>query len=109
MEVIATWSGRGPCLCSGEWTLTIDGHDYTNMIPKELRNDCMRTAGVYETWYFGGDSGWEACWETYDDGMDFSEWEQHNPWINDIPAPNELIFEAFQKEDFRQGSCGGCI
>lgn len=107
MEVVATWSGGWPCLCYGGWSLTIDGHDYTNMIPEKLRDSCMKTAGEYERWYFGED--WDEIWEKYDDGMDFPEWEQHNPWINDIPAPNELIFEAFQKEDFRPGSCGGCI
>lgn len=109
MEVVAEWSGGYPCLCAGEWSLTIDGHDYTDMIPEKLREHHMNTLGEYSAWYFGGDSGWDEQWETYEDGEDFSDWERHNPWINDIPAPNELIFEAFQKQDFRLHSCGGCI
>ena len=38
MKVEAKWSGSYPWLCSGEWTLFIDGKDMSDKIPKELRN-----------------------------------------------------------------------
>lgn len=34
MKVEANWSGSYSCLCSGEWTLFIDGKDVSDKIPK---------------------------------------------------------------------------
>lgn len=107
MEVIAHWSGSYPSLCFGDWSLTIDDKDYTSMIPEKLATRPMGTFGEYSQWHFTDD--WDEKWETYEDGLDFPEWECINSWVNDIPAPNNLIYEAFQKEDWRYNSCGGCI
>lgn len=32
--VEAKWSGLYPCLCSGEWTLKVNGKDVSDKIPK---------------------------------------------------------------------------
>lgn len=105
--VIATWTGKYPNLCSGEWRLTIDGKNYSDKIPEELRTDCMDTEGTYNRWYF---VNWSEEWETYSDGLSFSAWEKQNAyWINNLPADNKEIFKAFQLNDWRHGECGGCI
>ena len=105
--VVTIWTGEYPNLCSGEWRLTIDGKDYSDKIPEELRTDCMDTEGTYNRWYF---HNWSEEWETYSDGLNFSEWEKQNAyWINTLPADNEEIFKAFQLNDWRHGECGGCI
>lgn len=104
--VIAKWSGEYPCLCSGEWSLFIHGEDYSHMIPKDLRTSHMNIAGTYQEWYF---VDWIEQFEDYEDGLEFEEWIAANPWVYDLPAPLFDIYLAFQAEDWRPGSCGGCI
>ena len=41
MKVEAKWSGSYPNLCSGEWTLFIDGKDMSDKIPKDLINEII--------------------------------------------------------------------
>ena len=50
--VVAEWTGRFPCLCSGEWRLTIGGVDWSNAIPIDKRYSHMNTAGTYQEWHF---------------------------------------------------------
>ena len=45
--IIAKWSGKYPCRCSGKWSLFIEGVDYSHMIPEDLRTSHMNTAGTY--------------------------------------------------------------
>ena len=44
--------GGYPNLCSGEWTLFIDGKDMSNKIPKDLRNEPMNTKDIYSSWRY---------------------------------------------------------
>ena len=44
----AIWTGKWPCLCSGEWKLIINGIDYTFVIPEEKRTQPMDTLGEYQ-------------------------------------------------------------
>ena len=104
--VIAKWSGKYPCRCSGEWSLFIKGVDYSHLIPEDLRTSSMNTAGTYQKWYF---VDWVETFEDYEDGLEFEEWVAANPWVHDLPAPSLDIYLAFQSEDFRPGECGGCI
>ena len=53
MKVEANWSGGYPNLCSGKWTLFIDGKDMSDKIPKDLINEPMYTNGIYPSWQFG--------------------------------------------------------
>lgn len=76
------------------------------MIPKELRTSHMNTAGTYQRWHF---VDWFEVFEDYEDGLEYEEWLAENPWANDLPAPSLDIYMAFQAEDWRYGSCGGCI
>lgn len=105
--VIAKWSGEYPCLCSGEWTLIIGGVDYSHMIPEDRRTGHMNTAGTYQEWWFDDD----MCEQfgDYEDGLEYEEWLAENPWVRDLPAPSFDIYLAFQFEDWRHNSCGGCI
>lgn len=110
-KVTAEWSGKFPNLCRGEWTLIIDGKDVSEKIPAKIRKSHMRTFGAYDTWHF--DDDWNEVWETYDAGLSESEWiKENNPWLSSITTDQEVlgeIFRAFQSEDWRHNSCGGCI
>ena len=108
----AEWTGRYPNLCMGEWKLWKDGNDVSYLIPADLRHSAlgMNTAGTYPAWTF--DEDWNDNWWSYEDGMDEEAWCQANhEWLQDIGARDEWgdIFQEFQKYDFRQGCCGGCI
>ena len=70
----------------------------------------MYTLGVYSSWHF--DSDCIEQFEDYTDGMDFEEWCKDNEsWIHLICKSEYYkdLYEAFQQEDWRYESCGGCI
>lgn len=108
--VKANWSGSCPCLCSGEWTLEVNGVDVSIHIPEELRESPMNTNGTFQTWHF---EDWAEVFEDYDDGLDGYEWIAENKYWLDLITDNYdvqmEIFYAISKQDWRYGSCGGCI
>ena len=105
--VVAEWTGEYPCLCSGEWRLTIGGVDWSNAIPADKRFSHMNTAGTYQEWWFDDD----MCEQfgDYEDGLDFEEWIAENEWVMSLPAAPQDVFQAIQAQDFSPGECGGCI
>lgn len=108
--VKANWSGSYPCLCSGKWSLEVNGVDVTCYIPKEIINEPMDTLGEYESWHF---EDWTEVFEDYVDGLNCNEWiEKNKYWLDiitdDVDVQTE-IFNAINAEDWRYGSCGGCI
>lgn len=110
MNIKVEWIGKWPCLCSGEWKLTIDGEDKSSFIPEELRRSEMGTFGTYSSWHF---ENWIEVFEDYQDGMECDEWIGHNKyWLDNISTDQtiqEQLFYEFQASDWRYGSCGGCI
>ncbi len=110
-EYTTEWTGHYPCLCYGEWKLFRNGEDISDMIPEELRKRSMNTNGEYAMWSFGED--WSEEWDTYEDGLSAEEWiKENSEWLSKITedkAEQEEIYFAFNENDFRWGSCGGCI
>lgn len=106
----AEWTGSYPSLCFGVWRLYIDGKDKSDLIPEKLRRHPMDTAGMYQTWYL---EDWEVVFENYEDGLECDDWIKENDfWISKIADCYDekvALFKAFQDQDFRTGSCGGCI
>lgn len=106
----AKWTGSFPVLCRGVWKLYIDGKDKSNLIPKDLRDYPMYTAGTYQSWHF---ENWVEVSEDYEDGLECDDWIKENDyWISKITNCYDekvALFKAFQVEDFRTCSCGGCI
>lgn len=109
--VKASWSGSYPCLCSGKWALIVNDEDVSNKIPKDLRDSSMNTYGTYQRWYF--DDDWLETFEDYVDGLKCDDWIVENKeWLNNISTDISIqreIFVAINEQDFRSGSCGGCI
>lgn len=104
--VVAEWTGSYPCLCSGEWRLTIGGVDWSNAIPIDKRYSHMNTAGIYRAWHF---ENWLEVFDSYESGLEFDEWIAENSWVAELPAAPQDVFYAIQAQDFRPGECGGCI
>ena len=111
MEIEVMWTGKWPNLCDGEWNLKINGEDKSDLIPENRRNTHMDTYGTYEKWYFG--DNYDEIWESYKNGLKCDEWITKNKyWLNNISANEEVqkqLYEAFQANDWRYSSCGGCI
>lgn len=115
------WTGDYPCLCYGRWVIYLrerkllfpgykEGHKLTE-------NSHANTFGSYSKWSFG-DSLLED-WNRYDDGLEFREWVNYQyDWIMDFFKLNDIamteenleyLYEEFSRNDWRRGSCGGCI
>ncbi len=107
----AKWSGAYPARCCGTWTLTVNGKNETDKIPKELINSPMETYGTYRSFSFDDDGCDE--WEEYEDGLKEDEWiEKNKEWLAKISASEDVqkeIYRAFANADWRHSSCGGCI
>ena len=108
------WSGSYPTLCYGSWKLTYNGVEVE--LPEEMKSSSMGTIGIYSSWHF---EGWSEVFEDYSDGLNESSWiEKHRSWVVPIlekaciPTNDETLanlFSAFQENDWRHSSCGGCI
>jgi len=111
MKVEAKWTGKYPNLCSGEWILKVNNKDVSHLIPKELKNSSMDTYGIYQTWHFT--DNWDVEFNFYEDGLDCENWIKENEyWLNKISTNlsiQKYIYHEINTEDFRCGSCGGCI
>ena len=108
MSWTAEWSGSFPNLCFGTWTLYKDGAPIDTSIP--FQNEEAGTFGEYATWSFGSD--WNEVWDHYEDGLDCDAWcREYADWLSTIAPQDEWseIYEAFQAQDWRHNSCGGCI
>lgn len=104
------WTGAYPCLCHGEWRITVNGVDFSGYIPAEKINAPMNTKKEYQRWQF--DENYCEFFESYMDGLEFPEWLCENPWIEKITPDESLwesIYDAICAEDWCHGQCGGCI
>lgn len=115
-EIYVDWTGSYPNLCSGKWIITIDGIKLTGIEKEEFGT----LNEEYSSWHF---ENWSEVFESYEDGMDLDTWIQvlKTDDINGLHASlqrhgikitDELLSELYKKiqgQDWRQGSCGGCI
>lgn len=107
----ALWTGRYPCLCSGEWKLYRNGIDVSRFIPDSLRYSEMGTRKVYSHLYL--DNEWDEYVEYYWNGLSAKQWIKKNRfWIKALCMNREeefKLYHAINDADWRHGSCGGCI
>ena len=107
-HVTAKWTGRYPCLCDGEWIITVGDENVD--LPDKVRISPMGTHGAYKSWTFDKDAN--DVWTLYEDGLDFEPWLQKNSWISRLNLSHKeehALYDAISKEDWRYNSCGGCI
>ena len=107
--ITVKWTGAYPNLCSGEWIITVGGEKVE--LPDKVRTSPMWTRGAYNTWTFNKD--WQEVWSQYEDGLDFEPWlHENNSWLSRLNLSSEeerALYNAISAEDWRHGSCGGCI
>lgn len=116
------WSGGYPNLCSGEWTIFYNDIKLTIPVQDEdsyynRRTEDMGTAGEYSRWYF--DENYSEETEYYQDGLECGDWIVDNKdWLDEMFDEHKIpkgfftyhqLFKAIQEQDWRSGSCGGCI
>ena len=105
----ASWSSKGNTLCLGHWDIT-----YLSLpvvLPPERRDKDMGTNNIYN--FIDPED------ELYREGLMEDDWIVENiDWLSDvfiehnIPLEEETMrafYQAVNKEDWRCGSCGGCI
>lgn len=115
-EIYVDWTGSYPNLCSGKWIITIDGIKLTGIEKEEFG-----TLNEYSSWHFNED--WLEEFDHYEDGLGLDDWVQEVK-TNDInglyaslkrhgiKVTDELLSELYNRikeQDWRHGSCGGCI
>ena len=110
----AEWTGGWPALCHGDWIIMYNDDVFD--IPDDKSTSDMNTYGEYSKWHF---EDWMEVWEDYTEGLQFEEWIKENEdWI--IPNFERLnieqtqenfkeLYDVISEQDFRSGSCGGCI
>ena len=104
----AKWSGAYPCLCCGAWELFIDDKLCEVEIP--FQGEPADTYGEYSEWHF--DDNWCEQFDFYQDGLSMDAWcEEYKDYLSKIAPVSDwgLVYCAFQEDDWRHGSCGGCI
>lgn len=109
------WTGKWPCLCRGKWVIEYDGKSLK--IPDYRIYKDMNTNGIYSFWHFT--DNYDVEYEDIESGLDCDEWiESNREWIEKmfkdagIKVTEELLtqlFEQINSQDFRMGTCGGCI
>lgn len=107
----AFWSGAYPNLCSGEWSLLVNGVNVSDQIPEDLREDPMDTRKTYTACYYDYEIH-DETYREYEYGLDCRAWiEKNKSWLDKITTDDNVqiqIYEAFRAKDWRWG-CGGCI
>lgn len=103
-----TWTGAWPALCCGHWVVKKDGEE----IPCPFEDCDANTWGNYPMWYF--DEVYLETWEEERfEGLQKEAWiEEYKDWlskVSDDPEDWSIIYDQFQAQDFRRGTCGGCI
>ncbi|MDG2916427.1 hypothetical protein P7M46_00155 [Bisgaard Taxon 10/6] len=105
----AKWSIIGNTLCLGHWNISYQGLPV--MLPEHKRSEDMGTDGIYN--FIDPED------ELYREGLSEDDWIIENAdWLADvfiehnIPIEEQTMrhfYRAVNKEDWRCGSCGGCI
>ncbi|WP_131974528.1 hypothetical protein [Cricetibacter osteomyelitidis] len=105
----ARWTSQGNTLCLGHWEISYNGTALE--LPEEQREHDMGTNGIYN--FMDPDD------ELFREGLTEDDWILQNvEWLSDlfikadIPLEEETMLQFYQavnKEDWRCGSCGGCI
>lgn len=103
------WDGCYPCLCYGEWKIYKNGILLDVETPFE--DNPANTYGEYSNWHFN--ENYEEEWDYYEDGLYEDEWiDKYQDWLKTLTDNEDewsMIYQQFQKSDWRHGSCGGCI
>lgn len=105
----ASWTRKGNNLCLGRWEIRHQGRLLD--LPAARRDNEMGTRGIYN--FMDPDD------PEYTDGLAEDDWLLANmEWLADLFASHDIpideahmrwFYQAVNAEDWRCGSCGGCI
>jgi hypothetical protein len=105
----ARWTAKGSNLCLGHWEISHLGKPLD--LRPEVKGNDMSTYGIYS--YIYPDD------EIFAEGDHEDDWiAANNEWLSSLFAahgipPDDMHFRWFYKavnaQDWRCGSCGGCI
>ena len=88
------------------WFLTVDGKDYSELIPDRDYRHGIDTKGFVEDWVYDGD---DENYTELDEGLGEDEWIEDNlEWLSKISSNLRVlrkICEAFQKAEWGESAC----
>lgn len=103
------WGRSGNLLCHGEWTINFQGRRFT--LPESRRDNDMNTYGIYYVIDPEND--------LFAEGLTEDDWILENvDWLSECFIDNDVeideqnmrfFFQAVNPEDWRCGSCAGCM
>ena len=117
-SIEAEWIGSYPTLCFGEWVIKIDGVRMKDNTEDTILKRDMNTYGDYSNWCF--DEDYSEVWKDYTNGLNYADWVKNDPGkaLTELLKKNGIeltedeikeLYNKLQQQDFRSGSCGGCI
>ena len=105
----ANWMAKGNTLCLGHWEITYRGLPLT--LPVGRLDKDMGTQNIYN--FIDPND------ELYREGLDEDDWIVENiDWLSDVFIQHDIpleeenmraFYQAVNAQDWRCGSCGGCI
>ncbi|MGR6981009.1 hypothetical protein ACUHGC_06290 [Testudinibacter sp. P27/CKL/0425] len=105
----ARWTAVGNTLCLGHWEISYQGLPL--VLPEQKREHDMGTNGIY--------SFMDPEEELFREGLYEDDWIIENAdWLADVfiasnvpldEAHFHYFYQAVNQEDWRCGSCGGCM
>lgn len=105
----ARWTATGNNLCLGEWEIHYQGRPL--QLDADRRDKDMGTFGIF-SYIFPDD-------EDFAEGLDEDDWVRANAgWLGELFAANGIpadeahmrwFYQAVNRQDWRCGSCGGCL
>lgn len=88
------------------WFLTVDGNDYSELIPDRDDRHEISTKGFVEDWVYDGE---DENYTELDEGLDQDEWIEENlEWLSKISMNLRIlrkIYEAFQEAEWGENAC----
>lgn len=105
----ARWTRKGNNLCLGRWEIRYQ--ERLLELPADRRDNDMGTLGIYN--FMDPDD------PEFTDGLSEDDWLLANmEWLADLFAASDIpideqhmrwLYQALNAQDWRCGSCGGCI
>ena len=105
----AHWTAQGHTLCLGHWEISYREKPLT--LPPKVRDNHMNTRGIF-SFLFPDD-------EDYTEGLVLERWISENfDWLEQVFGQCNIsldeqhvawFYQAVNQQDWRCGSCGGCI
>ncbi|XOV79868.1 MAG: hypothetical protein ACFHVJ_02665 [Aestuariibacter sp.] len=105
----ARWTAQGNTLCLGHWEISYQ--DTPLVLPNKIRENHMNTFGIF-SFLFPDEEDFAEGWlleKWIEENFDWLEmlFQQHKVPLDEQHV--QWFYESVNQQDWRCGSCGGCL